>query len=74
MVAAEIAAVNPERVRKLVLIAPIGLWLDDHPIPDISAIPPGQLPGLLFADPAGPAAAVLPIPTRPTRRPSSRRR
>src|ERR1700682_861332 len=30
MVAAEIAAVNPERLRKLVLLAPIGLWRDDH--------------------------------------------
>jgi pimeloyl-ACP methyl ester carboxylesterase len=62
MVAAEIAAVNPERVTKLVLIAPIGLWLDDHPVPDISAIPPDQLPGLLFADPGSPALAALPLP------------
>ena len=36
MVAAEIAADNPERVDKLVLIAPLGLWRDDHPVPDIS--------------------------------------
>lgn len=62
MVAAEIAAINPERIRKLVLIAPVGLWLDDHPVPDISAIPPSKLPGLLLADPAGPAAAALPRP------------
>jgi pimeloyl-ACP methyl ester carboxylesterase len=62
MVAAEIAAINPERIRKLVLIAPIGLWLDDHPVPDISAIPPDQLPGLLFADPSNPALAALPLP------------
>ena len=33
MVAAEIAATNPERVSKLVLIDPIGLWRDDHRIP-----------------------------------------
>jgi pimeloyl-ACP methyl ester carboxylesterase len=62
MVAAEIAAVNPERVRKLALIAPIGLWLDDHPVPDISAIPPEQLPGMVLADPGGPAAGALLIP------------
>jgi pimeloyl-ACP methyl ester carboxylesterase len=62
MVAAEIAAINPERIRKLVLIAPVGLWLDDHPVPDISAIPPSELPGFLLADPAGPAAAALPRP------------
>jgi pimeloyl-ACP methyl ester carboxylesterase len=59
MVAAEIAAINPERVRKLVLIAPVGLWLDDHPVPDVSAIPPSEVPGVLLADPAGPTAAAL---------------
>jgi pimeloyl-ACP methyl ester carboxylesterase len=62
MVAAEIAAINPERVPKLVLVAPIGLWRDDHPIPDISTITPEQLPGMLFADPEGPAAAALAMP------------
>ena len=46
MVAAEIAATNPERVDRLVLIAPIGLWRDDHPVPDISGIPPESLPEL----------------------------
>src|ERR1700730_6304246 len=45
MVAAEIPAINPERVSKLVLMAPIGLWHDDHPVPDISAITADQLPG-----------------------------
>ena len=54
MVAAEIAAINPERVPKLVLIAPLGLWRDDHPIPDISTITAKQLPRMLFADPDGP--------------------
>ena len=62
MVAAEIAANNPERVDRLVLIAPIGLWLDEHPVPDISGIPPEQLPGLVLADPEGPLAAMLPAP------------
>jgi pimeloyl-ACP methyl ester carboxylesterase len=62
MVAAEIAATNPERVRKLVLMAPIGLWRDDHPIPDISTITPAQLPGMLFADPNGPLASMLAMP------------
>jgi pimeloyl-ACP methyl ester carboxylesterase len=62
MVAAEIAAINPERVRKLVLIAPLGLWRDDHPIPDISTITPKRLPRMLFADPNGPAASALAIP------------
>ena len=58
MVAAEIAATSPHRVDKLVLIAPIGLWRDDHPVPDISGIPPASLPALVFADPDEPARAV----------------
>jgi len=62
MVAAEIAANNPERVDRLVLIAPIGLWLDEHPVPDISGIPPADLPALVFADPTGPVAASMPAP------------
>src|SRR5581483_10015488 len=33
-IAAEIAAINPERVERLVLIAPTGLWQDEDPIPD----------------------------------------
>jgi len=62
MVAAEIAATNPERVDKLVLIAPIGLWRDDHPVPDISGMPPERLVELVLADPTGPLAALLPAP------------
>ena len=44
MVAAEIAVTNPERIDKLALIAPLGLWLDEHPIPDISGVPPARIP------------------------------
>ena len=62
MVAAEIAATNPERVERLVLVSPLGLWRDDHPVPDLSGIPRDRVPQLLFADPAGPAAALLPAP------------
>jgi len=62
MVAAELAATSPHRVERLVLMAPIGLWRDDHPVPDISGVPPETLPSLLFADPTGPAAASLPAP------------
>ena len=62
MVAAEIAATSPHRVDKLVLIAPLGLWRDDHPVADVSGIPPASLPSLLLADPTGPAAAMIPRP------------
>jgi pimeloyl-ACP methyl ester carboxylesterase len=62
MIAAEIASTTPNRVEKLVLIAPIGLWRDDHPVPDISGIPPEKIPELVFADPTSPIAASLPAP------------
>lgn len=62
MVAAELASNSPHRVRRLVLIAPIGFWRDDAPIPDIAGIPPGTLPGLVLADPESPIAAMLAPP------------
>lgn len=62
MVAAELAANSPRRVSRLVLIAPIGIWLDEHPIPDIAGIPPATLPGLVLADPTGPLADMLVVP------------
>lgn len=62
MVAAELAATSPHRVERLVLIAPMGLWRDDHPVPDISGVPRTDLPRLVLADPDGPLAALLPVP------------
>jgi pimeloyl-ACP methyl ester carboxylesterase len=52
MIAAEMAAVCPNEIHDLVLIAPAGLWLDEHPIPDLFACLPFELPALLFHDPA----------------------
>jgi pimeloyl-ACP methyl ester carboxylesterase len=52
MIAAEMAAIAPDAVEKLVLIAPLGLWLDKQPVADIFATLPFQLPELLFHDPA----------------------
>ncbi len=62
MVAAELAANNPERVTKLVLIAPIGLWRDDAPIPDLAGTPADKMAGLVLADPNSPLAAFLAPP------------
>ena len=62
MVAAELAANSPKRVSRMVLIAPIGLWRDDAPIPDIAGVPPETLPGLVLADPDSPLAAMLTPP------------
>jgi pimeloyl-ACP methyl ester carboxylesterase len=41
---------------KLALVAPAGLWLDAHPIPDIFALLPFEIPGVLFRDPVRGAA------------------
>jgi pimeloyl-ACP methyl ester carboxylesterase len=60
MLAAEIAANNPERVSKLVLISPIGLWRDETPIPNWMLITPAtDLPKYLFYEPDGPLARMV---------------
>jgi pimeloyl-ACP methyl ester carboxylesterase len=40
MIAAELAIIAPERVRRLILVNSYGLWLDDEPAPDPFGIPP----------------------------------
>jgi pimeloyl-ACP methyl ester carboxylesterase len=52
MIAAEMAAVSTHAVRRLALICPAGLWLEEHPIADLFAKLPFELPELLFFDPA----------------------
>ena len=52
MMAAEMASLYPKAFRGLGLIGAAGLWLDAHPIPDLFAKLPFELPELLFADPA----------------------
>jgi pimeloyl-ACP methyl ester carboxylesterase len=51
MIAAEMAALAPNDVSRLALICPAGLWLDDHPIPDVFTLLPYEMPGYLFHDP-----------------------
>lgn len=43
MFAAEIAAICPQVVNRLVLVAPFGLWLDEAQIPDMFIMSPSQL-------------------------------
>jgi pimeloyl-ACP methyl ester carboxylesterase len=50
MIAAEMAAVAHTEVARLCLLAPAGLWLDDHPVADIFSKLPYELPALLFHD------------------------
>lgn len=60
--AAKIASLYPERVRKLVLVAPAGLRDPEHPTADVLALPPEKLLPMLASDfsvvarhlPAGP--------------------
>ncbi|MBX3485241.1 alpha/beta fold hydrolase [Phenylobacterium sp.] len=58
MIAAEMAAVQPNDVSRLALIAPAGLWDDAHPIADLFATMPYEMPALLFHD-AEAGAAML---------------
>ena len=51
MIAAEMAALAPNDVSRLVLICPAGLWLDDHPIVDVFSLLPFEMPKYLFHDP-----------------------
>lgn len=58
MIASEMAAIAPHDVSRLALIAPAGLWLDDHPIPDLFSVMPFELPKYLFHDPESGAKAI----------------
>jgi pimeloyl-ACP methyl ester carboxylesterase len=59
MVAAELAATNPRRVSKLVLISPLGLWRDDMPIKNYMVTPQPELDPLFFHDPNHPARKLV---------------
>jgi pimeloyl-ACP methyl ester carboxylesterase len=56
MIAAEMAAVAPNDVSRLALVAPAGLWDDDHPIADLFSLMPYEMPQMLFHDAAAGAA------------------
>ncbi len=58
MIAAEMAAIAPNDVSRLALIAPAGLWDDEHPVVDMFASLPFEMPQLLFHD-AQAGAAIL---------------
>jgi pimeloyl-ACP methyl ester carboxylesterase len=53
MVAAEVAAMRPDRVSRVALISPWGLWRDDEPVADIWSQSPAELAALLWHDPGG---------------------
>jgi pimeloyl-ACP methyl ester carboxylesterase len=63
MLAAEMAAIEPRRVKKLVLVGAAGLWLDDCPTADFFAMTPEELVEAAFYDPQSDLAkAFLALP------------
>jgi pimeloyl-ACP methyl ester carboxylesterase len=62
MLAAEMAASEPRRVRKLVLAAPAGLFLAEHPTADVFAMTPAALVEAAFHDSQSEAAKALMTP------------
>lgn len=59
MLTCELAAHFPTMFSRLVLLAPIGLWLDEHPVANWVAAPPEALPALLFHDPDSDVARAM---------------
>jgi pimeloyl-ACP methyl ester carboxylesterase len=59
MVACEVAAMQPSRVRRLVLIDPIGLWRDDAPVVNWMLLSPQEMPAYVFHKPDSAAAKAL---------------
>jgi pimeloyl-ACP methyl ester carboxylesterase len=69
LVAAELAATAPKSVSRLVLIDPIGLWRDDHPVKNWIILSDTERRPSLFADPKGEAAErFFAVPTDPDER------
>ena len=69
MVAAELAATDPTRVGKLVLISPLGLWRDDAPVKNWMSMAPDNLARELFCEPEGAVAkGILAEPEDPEER------
>ena len=59
MVACEVAALQPARVKRLVLIDPIGLWRDDAPVINWMLLAPQDIPAHVFQKPDSAAAKAL---------------
>jgi pimeloyl-ACP methyl ester carboxylesterase len=58
-IAAELAALYPERVAKLVLVDAVGLWIDAAPLGELFGSTPPELAQLLFHDQQHPIAQMM---------------
>jgi pimeloyl-ACP methyl ester carboxylesterase len=66
MMACELAAHRPERVSKMILLDPIGLWREDAPVAPYMLMPPEQLVATLYKHLDAPAVqAALQMPNDP---------
>jgi pimeloyl-ACP methyl ester carboxylesterase len=59
MFAAELAALSPQRVRRLVLANAAGLWIEGQPVADFFAMTPEQLAIALWHDPNSEVAKTM---------------
>lgn len=50
MIAAEMACLAPNDLNKLILVSAAGLWLNEHPIPDLFSFLPHEFAQYLFHD------------------------
>lgn len=57
--AAELATRYPEKVGRLVLVSPVGLYLPGHPIKELFGRPPHELAEDMFADQDHPVAQMM---------------
>jgi pimeloyl-ACP methyl ester carboxylesterase len=66
MMACELAAHRPDRVSKMVVLDPIGLWRDDVPVAQYMLMPPEKLVATLYKDlSSAPVQQALKMPTDP---------
>jgi pimeloyl-ACP methyl ester carboxylesterase len=65
MVACELAATFPRRVRRLVLIDPLGFWRDTEPVVNWMMLNPADLPRVIFRDPNTDSAKRMFGPSEP---------
>ena len=59
MLAAELAAVQPERFTKVVLIGSLGLWDQDNPVLDFFSVPPAEFAEAMYVDQKSEAALAI---------------
>ena len=66
MLACELAASFPALFSRVIVLDPIGLWLDEHPVANWVSASPEEVAAMLFTDPTGEVArAAMALPDDP---------